>query len=102
VDRASVAALTRRASLLSLGMGSLAGLAMPGATSAKKKGKKDDRCKKQVDACQQGIADLCTAVFAEDAGLCIPIFAPCCAHLKECKAAQAFACAVEALESIES
>jgi hypothetical protein len=62
MDHVSFDALSRRASLMTLGAG-LAGFAGPIAAKAKKKkGKGNDKCKKQVGACREGIADLCPVV----------------------------------------
>jgi hypothetical protein len=106
VDTNTFDALTRRASLMTLGVAGLAGIAGPLEAKAKnkKKGKGDNlkKCKKQVDTCRSGIAQLCEVVFAEDAAECIPFFEPCCEFLKSCNAAQAFACAVEAAASLET
>lgn len=100
MEHPTIDAVTRRASLLALG---LAGLAAPHVSSAKKKknGKKDDRCKKQVAKCEAGLADLCLAGFGEeDVPECLELFGPCCAFLKNCDTGKAFACAVEATQSI--
>jgi hypothetical protein len=102
VDKNTFNALTRRASLMTLGVAGLAGLAGPLGAEAKKKGKGNDKCKKQVDTCRSGVAQLCEIVFSEDAEVCVPLFEPCCEFLKSCNAAQAFACAVEAAESLET
>lgn len=105
MDTNTFDALTRRASLMTLGVAGLAGIAGPLEAKAKnKKGKGDNlkKCKKQVAKCRSGIAQLCEVVFAEDAELCVPIFEPCCEFLKNCNAAQAFACAVEAAETLET
>ncbi len=100
MDNNTFDALTRRASLMTLGVAGLAGIAGPLGAEAKKKGKGNDKCKKQVDKCRSGVAQLCEVVFAEDAALCVPIFESCCEFLKSCNAAQAFACAVEAAETL--
>jgi hypothetical protein len=97
----SFEALTRRASLLTLGAAGLAGLAGPIAADARKKGKGKDKCKKQVGTCQEGLADLCLVAFGADSvEACLDAFGPCCEFLKGCNTAQAFACAVEVAESL--
>jgi hypothetical protein len=96
-------AWSRRASLLTLGAAGLAGITAPGAAGAKKKGKKNGakKCKKQVSACRDGLADMCEVVFGvDDVPACLDLFGPCCDFLKGCNTAQAFACAVEAAEGL--
>jgi hypothetical protein len=101
----SIDALSRRASLMTLGaVGLAANLASPAITTAKKGGKKGkDKCKKQVGACREGVADLCEVVFGIDnVAECVALFGPCCDFLKGCNTAQAFACAVEVAQGLET
>jgi hypothetical protein len=105
MDDGSFDALTRRASLMKLGAAGLAAsLASPAIATAKKGGKKGkDKCKKQVGACRDGLADLCEVVFGIDnVEECVALFGPCCDFLKGCNTAQAFACAVEVAASLET
>jgi hypothetical protein len=98
-------ALTRRGSLMTLGVAGLAAsLAGPAVSKAKKGGKKGkDKCKKQVGACSTGLADLCEVVFgADDVEACLDLFGPCCDFLKGCNTAQALACAVEVAQGLET
>ena len=106
VTRRAAAVVSRRGSLRTLSAAALAlGVAGPVAARAKKGGKKNDKCKKQVSRCKQGLADLCDVVFppkeAFSTSECFEAFADCCEFLSDCGTAQAFACAVEVIESLE-
>ena len=102
-------AVSRRGSLLALSGAALAfGLTGPTLTEAKKGGKNNDKCKKQVSRCKEGLAELCDAVFpnktrrgAQSDGVvvfdCFSAFDQCCAFLGGCNTAQAFACAVDVI-----
>lgn len=105
-------AVSRRGSLVTLSGAALAlGLARPDFTEAKKGGKKNDKCKKQVSRCEAGLSDLCDSIFVSKARSgpqaegavfdCFTAFERCCEFLSECNAGQAFACAVDVVESFE-
>jgi len=105
LTRRAAEVVSRRGSLRTLGGAALAaGLLTPISTQAKG-GKKNDKCKKQVSRCKQGLADLCDVVFppkeAFSTSECFEAFADCCEFLSDCGTAQAFACAVEVIESLE-
>ncbi len=117
VARQTTESVSRRSSLLALGAAALSGsLALPGVTAAKQgrkgknngngkgkgKGKGKDKCKAQVGKCEDGIADLCLAIFGEDSQECRDLFSPCCQFLRGCDAAKAFACAVDVFQSAEA
>jgi len=106
IARRTADSVSRRRSLLALGGAALgASLGAPLAATAKKgrKGKNNgkDKCKAQVGKCQDGIANLCLAIFEEDSPECVDAFSPCCRFLQNCETAQAFACAVEVFETLE-
>jgi len=111
LTRRATEVVSRRGSLRTLGGAALAaGLLTPISTQAKD-GKKNDKCKKQVSRCKQGLADLCDAVFlpgemiapeaTSAASECLAAFDQCCQFLSDCSVAEAFACAVEVVESLE-
>jgi hypothetical protein len=97
VTRQTADPVSQRRALLALGGAALAArLAAPiDALAKSRKGK--DRCKSQVGKCRGGVAELCQAIFTEDATECIELFTPCCRFLDTCQTAQAFACAVEVI-----
>jgi hypothetical protein len=106
LTRRAAAVVSRRGSLRTLSAAALAlGVAGPAAVSAKKGGKKNDKCKKQVSRCKEGLADLCDVLFppkeAFSTSECFDAFAHCCEFLSNCGAAEAFACAVETVEDLE-
>lgn len=75
-------ALTRRASLLTLGAAGLASLGTPGVASARKKRKKGDvnaLCKQQVSQCLAFFIPLCGATAS-----CLARFNLCCPQLGTC------------------
>jgi hypothetical protein len=111
LTRRAAAVVSRRGSLRTLSAAALAaGLLAPIGTQAKG-GKKKDRCKNQVSRCKEGLADLCDAAFppvemvapeaSSAANECLAAFDQCCQFLSDCSVAQAFACAVEVVESLE-
>jgi hypothetical protein len=107
VTRRAAAVVSRRGSLRTLSAAALAlGVAGPAAVSAKKDGKKNDKCKKQVSRCKEGLADLCDVLFppkeAFSPSECFDAFADCCEFLSDCNASRAFACAVEVVETLEA
>lgn len=77
--RPSFDALTRRASLTTLGVAGLAALTRPTASSAKKKDDKFKKCKKQVDDCTTFLLASCDGTPAE-----CTVVAACCDELKHC------------------
>jgi hypothetical protein len=105
VARHAADAVSRRGSLRTLGAAALAaGLAAPATTRAKKNGK-GKKCKKQVGRCREGLRDLCEALFPgnqDNIDECFDLFVECCDFLQGCNAAQAFACAVEVAEGIDT
>jgi hypothetical protein len=106
LTRRAAAVVSRRGSLRTLSAAALAlGVAGPVAASAKQGGKKNDRCKKQVSRCKEGLAELCDVVFppkeAFSTSDCFDAFGGCCEFLSDCSVAQAFACAVEVIENLE-
>jgi hypothetical protein len=111
LTRRAAEVLSRRGSLVTLSSAALAlGLTNPRLTKAKK-GKSNNKCKKQVDRCKQGLDDLCDAIFppmtrtgVQAAGVpseCFVAFDQCCQFLQDCSVAQAFACAVDVVESLQ-
>ena len=101
------AAVPRRASLLALGAAVGTGVLAPTAAKAKKRGKKNKKCKKQVAQCREGLETLCIAITTEfsvgfEAGDCFDFFAGCCEFLKTCRTHQAFLCAAEVVENIDT
>ncbi len=95
MDHAFVAALTRRASLLTLGSAGLAALAQPMVSSAKKKKKKQKKgdvnqfCKKQVDQCRTFLSASCEG---EGQAACLLAVETCCPEFGTCNFAGFFDC----------
>jgi len=96
MDDVTFDALSRRASLLTLGPAGVAALASPIAASAKKKKKKkgdvNKLCKKQVQPC----LDFLTAACAGEPS-CLAVLG-CCSILGSCNTTQFLTCFVEATE----
>lgn len=92
VSRDAAAAVTRRASLLSIGGAAVAAalggpaLAKPGASD--KRARK--RCLNQTSQCRAAIAEYCPSL--EAPGVCAGFLSPCCDSLAQCNAAQSTAC----------
>jgi hypothetical protein len=111
VTRRAAAVVSRRSSLSTLGGAALAAGLLTPISAPAKGGKKKDRCKNQVSRCKAGLADLCDAAFppaemigpeaTSAASECLAAFDQCCQFLSDCSVAQAFACAVEVVESLE-
>jgi hypothetical protein len=104
--------VSRRGSLLTLSSAALAlGLTGPNLATAKR-GKSNTKCKKQVSRCKAGLADLCDAIFppktrdgVQASGVpseCFVAFDQCCEFLQDCSVAQAFACAVDVVENLQT
>ena len=95
--RNAAAAVSRRASLLTLGgAGLVAAMAHPQLAGAGKAGKKaKKKCKKQVGQCRDNFTQHCAVCCSdteEEFDLCFATFAACCEPLAQCNAAATFAC----------
>lgn len=107
LSRRAAEVLSRRGSLAALG--GFAAANMFDANDARgKKGGGDKKCKKQVEKCRNGLADLCKTVFDPpdggdnfDSQDCIDAFTRCCRFLDGCNTGQAFTCAIETIESLQ-
>lgn len=93
VTRDAATAVTRRASLLSIGGAALAAaMAVPAIAEAGKSGKKnaDKRCKKQKSQCLAAFAEFCASL--EEPQICEAFLSPCCEPLTRCNAGEAITC----------
>jgi hypothetical protein len=88
MNRKSFDALTRRASMPTLGAASLAAFARPSVASAKKNDSKFKKCKKQVDECTVRMLLDCSGNTAQRLAK-----AACCDQLKQCKFDEFIFCA---------
>ena len=96
--RRTGAAVSRRASLVTLGGAALgAAVAAPALVDAGKAGKKaKKKCKKQVGKCKTVVEEFCADLGGE-VQECLDALNPCCAFLKTCNSGASTECFIDEL-----